>query len=75
MRNRLQIEEIADLWHERDEIDNIAIGCCEILFEEDEDQVLLLGIRMARASMGVQGKRKSMDLVMGGVKKPDIPVR
>ena len=75
MRTYLQIEEITDLRHEGDKIDDIAIGRREILFEEDEDKVLLLGIGMARESMGVPGKRKPVDLGMGGMKKPDIPVR
>jgi hypothetical protein len=58
MRNRLQIEEITDFGHEHDEIDDIAIGRCKILFEEDEDRVLLLDICVVGEAMGVQGKRK-----------------
>lgn len=75
MRDGLQIEEIADLRHETDKIDDIAIGRREILFEEYERQELLLRIGMPRVSMGVATKREPMDVIMGGMKKPHIPVR
>jgi len=75
MRHGLQIEEIADLRHETDKIDDIAIGRREILLEEDKHQELLLRIRMARESMGVATKREPLDVSMGSMKKPDRPVR
>lgn len=75
MREGLQTEEITDLWHETDKVHDIAIGHREILFEDDEGQELLLRIRMAREAMGVAKKRKSMDVTLGGMKKPHGPVR
>ena len=75
MRDDLQIEEVTDLRHETDEIDDIAIGRREMRFEEKERHEVLLRIRMARESMGVATKRKPMDVSMGGMKKPDRPVR
>ena len=75
MRDGLQIEEVTDLRHEMDEIDDIAIGRREIRFEEDKRQELLLRICMARESMGVATQREPLYLSMGGMKKPDSSVR
>lgn len=75
MRDGLQIEEVTDLRHEMDEIDDIAIGHREMRFEETERQEVPLRIRMARESMGAATTRKPLDVSMGGMKKPDGPAR
>ncbi len=75
MRDGLQIEEVTDLRHETDEIDDIAIGRREMRFEEEERQEVLLGKGMAREAMRVAKRGKPMDLGMGRMRKPDRPVR
>ena len=74
MWNDVQIEVITNLRHEGDEINSIAIGLLKILFEEEEDQELLLRIGMPRETMGIPGERKTVDLGERGMKKPDISV-
>ena len=75
MRNGLQNKDIRGCRDEMDEINDIAIGRSEIFFEEEDRQELLLRIRMAREAMGIAKKRKPLDMTIGGMKKPHIPVR